>query len=467
MNIFYLFSVISSRFVNLLTVVVLSYFLSAKAFGQYSLVTTNALFLHLIFTSWITNSIWRDVSKSGVGNETKFVAAAIRYTWVAGCAYAIFLAIAFFALRKADQYILAILILAPLILAIELTLVILNSQKRAREYSLLSFLRGIICLALSLGFIAIGWGLAGALAGQLLGTFISLILFRPVRNMFGREHAAPMLWSEIDEKIRFGVVSTIALNIYMLANALVRNFIALKLGESEAGYFSLASDMFFAPIALFATSLSLSSIPVLYQTAGTTSEAKTQHASDFLMINLALALPYACGGAILGPQLARLILHESTATSVSTLAGYGAIQGAGFAFLTAVTTLALTSGRLRIALGLSLSIIGSILVSLFLAGAFGTLENYAIAVTIVVVLMSIASMIFVQNLLKVALPKLEILKIVISSFAMLAFLLISFQTQMGILRLVLTISAGCTIYLILTLTLKTRSIGALLQLQSN
>jgi O-antigen/teichoic acid export membrane protein len=466
MNIFYLFSVISSRFVNLLTVVLLSYFLSAKAFGQFSLVTTNALFLHLIFTSWITNSIWRDVSKSNVGDDTKFVAAAVKYTWVAAGIYAIFLAAALFIMRESDQYILVVLVLAPMILAIELSLVVLNSRKKAREYSFLSFLRGILCLVLSLGFIAMGWGLTGALAGQLLGTLISLILTRSVRTMFAGGHAAPLKLSGFNEKIRFGLLSTVALNIYMLANALMRNFIALKLGESDAGYFSLASDMFFAPIALFATSLSLSSIPVLYQTAGTTSDANTRHASDFLMTNLALAMPYACGGAILGPQLAQLILQESTATSVSTIAGYGAIQGAGFAFLAAVTTLALTSGRMRIAFGLPLTIIGAIMSSLFLASAFGTLENYAIAVTVVVVLISIVSVVFVRNLLETDLPKYEIFKIVISTCVMLAFLVISFQTQMGILRLLLTIVASCLIYLTLTLALKTRSIGSLLRLKS-
>jgi O-antigen/teichoic acid export membrane protein len=467
MNIFYLFSVISSRFVNLLTVVVLSYFLSAKAFGQYSLVTTNALFLHLIFTSWISSSIWRDVSNSGVGDGTKFVAAAVRYSLVAGAVYTVVLGVALFILRETDRYILMALVLAPLTLAIELSLVVLNSQKKAREYSFLSFLRGILCLMLSLGFMAVGWGLAGALAGQLLGIFVSLILIRSVRTMFFGDHSAPLIWSELTEKFKFGLISTVALNIYILANALVRNFIALKLGESEAGYFSLASDMFFAPIALFATSLSLSSIPTLYQTANTASEAKNQHASDFLMTNLALALPYAGGGAILGPQLASLILHGSTATSVSLIAGYGAIQGAGFALLSVVTTLALTSGRLRTALGLSLTIIGLILASLFLATAIGTLENYAIAVTIVVVLICLASLTFVQSLLDVRLPKLELLKILISSSAMLAFLLISFQTQMGILRLMLTITAGCAIYLILSLALKTRSVGILLHLKAN
>ncbi len=465
MNFFYFLSVISSRFLNLVSVVALSYLLSPALFGKYSLFTTNSLLIHLLCTSWITSSIWRDVSKSSPGDDHHFVAAAVKYAMLAGLCYVPVAALGAIFFNDQAGFIAVTLGQALLILLIELALVVLNGRGAARGYSLLSFMRGAFGIVIAVGLIAAGFGLWGAIAGQMLAIMLALGAFGSVRAMANGAWRAPVVWAEVSAKFRFGLVSTCALNLYMLANALGRNFIAGQLGPAQAGYFSLSADLFFAPIALFVTSLSLSSIPQLYSSHTDPQEVRDQSTVDFVMANLALALPYALGGALLAPHLAVAVLNRGTGAAVAAIAGHGAIQGACFGFLSALTTLALTRERTWLAFALSMAIIAAVVVAMVAMVSINTLAGYSSAVTWVLVAASLASIVGFRRMFGVALPAGELLKISAAAMAMAGAVALVTRHSSSIFVVAIAIAGGGALYLGLSRLLNCHAIDQLLRLK--
>lgn len=420
MNLYYLISVVGSRIFNLLTIVLLSYFLSAKSFGQYTIVATNAMLLHLFVSSWITNSLWRDASIASEQATSSIIARSIKYGFAVVAPLFAVVPLAFFWLATDVRYLVFILLIAPSILFIEIAAVGLNARREHRDYSLLNFFRGAFSLIVGMMLVLLGQGVTGALAGQIFGIALALLAIGSVRAMPKGALAIPLNWQEISPQIRFGLISALALNIYMLGNALSRNLIALNLGEAEAGYFSLAADMFYAPVALFATSLSLSSIPDLYETHGNKNSpdifenGKTQSV-HFIMSNFAVTLPYALGGAMTAPAVARLIVGSEMVKFVAPIAGYAAVQGACYALLSTLTTLALTQGRVRLALVMSLSLLGAIGFALGLAAHENSLVAYAQATTAASLLLTTGLLFLCQRAFAVKLPFFEIGRVIIAS----------------------------------------------------
>jgi O-antigen/teichoic acid export membrane protein len=472
MNFYYLISVIGSRVLNLLAVVLFSYFLSAKEFGQFTIVATNALLLHLIAFSWITSSLWRDASRAQREVVPSVIARSVKYgsVIVAPCLGAA--PLAFFWLEPGGRYLIFILLLAPLILLIEMAAVGLNAQRAHQDYSLLGFFRGALALVLGAVFVLLGYGLIGALSGQLLGIALALAALRSVRAMPKGAWGMALNWNEIGPQIRFGLVSALALNLYMFGNSLCRNLIAFNLGEAEAGYFSLAADVFYAPVALFATSLSLSSIPDLYEAHGPqggSDDLKNgkQQSADFITSNFAVTLPYAVGGAMTAPHVARLLLGSETAQFIAPIAGFAAIQGASFALFSTLTTLALTQGRIKLALLMSLSILGAIALALGFAAHQNSLFAYAQATTAATLLLTTGFLFFCQSIFAIKLPIGEIVKIVISSCMLLSAVWICMMLFSSRWSLFPAVLLGAAAFVGTALLLRSNVVRGLIRLKIN
>lgn len=228
-------------------------------------------------------------------------------------------------------------------------------------------------------------------------------------------------WADTATQLKFGLISAFSLNLYLMGNALCRDLILLGLGEAEAGYFSLSADMFYAPIALFATALSLSSIPELYRSAG--NDAVPSQAADFIAGVVAVSIPYAMAGVFLGPSVVNLFLGSDTSAHISQIAPHSIIHAACFCVLSTQTTIALTQGRLKVAVGLpvaTLALLASVLLGTsFILGPDGiSLLGYAKAVTITLLPVAIAVLLASRALFQVSIPWGECLRVFGASAAM-------------------------------------------------
>lgn len=350
MNYFYLISVIGSRGVALVTVVILSHLLSPGEFGVYALAATNALLTQIVLGSWIATSATKHVSLGGSEPDpvtiSTLAAAMAGYALLMGLlalAYAVF---PFAATPPAQVAI--VLGWSVAIMFHDTTLASNNGLGRDRSYAVLSLTRNLLGAFLSIFLVLRGSGAIGAMLGQVVGALLpTLILGSSIRiwrkARLSRASKALML-----RLMKFGAAGTLALGLYVLFNATTRNCAALFLGEAGAGYLSLATDLFIGPLALLGAAYSLSKFPSLYLVEAEGSEAqKREEISDFLHMNLYIALPYGIAGAILAPEIASAVVSASSRPAIAAVAGAAAIQSAMMLMLTSISTILLIFNRRR------------------------------------------------------------------------------------------------------------------------
>jgi O-antigen/teichoic acid export membrane protein len=421
MNIYYLFSILVNRMFGVLTVVALSYLLAPGDFGIFVLILTNALLIHILCSSWISSSSLRDISSLEGADQDARISNALGYAALLSI-LPLSAALALFLIDSAKfQYISTTLILAVAILFYELVLVINNARGRSRNYGAITFARSLLTFGLSLSLVLLGFGLWGAVWGQIVGTALTVMGGPSFWTMWRDVRLRRISWSALPPQLRFGLVSAFAFNLYLMGTALCRNVVLLRLGEAEAGYFGLAADIFYAPIALFATGLSLSNVPDLYRSAGDGSGRSK--ASDFMAGVLAAAVPYALAGIFVGPAIAPLFLGADVAGHISGIAAHSIVHAACFCVLSTQTTIALTQGRLKIAAGLpvaTLVLLAFVLVAAsFFPGPEGvSLLHYAQAVTAGMLAITLAVLLASRRLLQVPILWGEALRIAGAAAAM-------------------------------------------------
>jgi O-antigen/teichoic acid export membrane protein len=420
MNAYYVLALVAGRVFTVLTVVALSYILNSHDFGIFVIIATNALLIHILAFSWISNSSWKDVSSLSGADQKARISNSLEYAAL----LSLFPLLAAAALLAVDfgkfQYVALTLIVAVVTLFYELLLVISNARGRSRDYSFIALSRGLLSSALAVSLALAGFGVWGAVGGQIAGTVLTIICRKSFWEMWSRMEPRRVSRYELGAQLKFGLISAFALNLYLMGSALCRNFILIWLGEAEAGYFGLSADLFYAPIALLATALSLSSIPQLYRSAG--KESGASHASDFLAGVLAVSIPYALAGPFVGPALADLFLRPAMSEPVSQIAAYSIIQAACFCVLSTQTTIALTQGRLKIAIGVPVATLALLASALWgtslLSGGSASLVDYAGAVTVGLAAMTMLVLLASRPLLQVSILWGEGLRIVIAAMAM-------------------------------------------------
>jgi O-antigen/teichoic acid export membrane protein len=421
MNIYYVFAILVNRLFGILTIVALSYLLKPSDFGIFAIIATNALLTHILFSSWISNSSWKDVSSlQGVDQELR-ISNSLRYASMLSIVPLSAALVLFIIDGEQFDYVAVTLVLVVVILFYELVLVINNARGQSRDYGAITFLRSSLTLGLSVSLIYLGFGLWGAVWGQIAGTALTVVGRPSFWKMWSNMRLRHIPWNEIAPQLKFGLISAFALNLYLMGSALCRNFVLLWLGEAEAGYFSLSADIFYAPVALFAMALSLSIIPDLYRSA--IDNSGQAQAPDFITGILAVSIPYALAGIFVGPSIAPVFLGSGVSQHISEIASHSIIHAACFCVLSTQTTIALTQGRLKIAVGVpvvTLTVLaGALLGASFVLGPDGiSLLRYAEAVTIGLLAITILVLLFSRPLLQVSILWGECLRISGASIAM-------------------------------------------------
>ncbi|HEX8512664.1 MAG TPA: hypothetical protein VF688_06105 [Allosphingosinicella sp.] len=421
MNAYYLVSVIGNRVLALLTVLVLSYLLTPSDFGIFTIILTNALVIHLLFSSWVSNSSWKTVSVGDEQGQKVAISTSLGYASILSLVALSISTIVLIIDNDRFYYVGITLLLTVTILFYDLVMVIKNARGLSKDHGTTSFLRGLWTFCLSASLTWLGFGVAGAIIGQIVGTAATILFQRSFWIMWRYFDPGHIFRGGVTAQIKFGLISVFALNLYLMGNALCRNIILLGLGEAEAGFFSLSADMFFAPVAIFAVTASLSSTPELYRSAGT--DSASQHASEFIGGVLAVAIPYALAGLFTGPSVAHMFLGSDLAVPIARIAPHSIIHATCFCILSTQTTIALTQGRLKLAVGLplaTLALIASVLLGAHLiAGPNGiSLLGYAQAVTAALLLMTAVVLGASRSVLQVPIPWKECLRVLGASLVM-------------------------------------------------
>jgi O-antigen/teichoic acid export membrane protein len=305
MNLYYILAVLIGRISSLISVVLFSYVLSAHDFGTYSAIFTNAMLAYLLLGAWIPNAAWKEISQvSAVDRPQALTRIRTFVIWTAVLLPALSLpAILVVPFSSTGLQIGATALWSVTILVFDTVLVEKNAGGQSRQYATLTLVRAVLGLALPALMIWYFRSFWGAVIGQILAAAMSLVTSRSTFATWIRIDRPTSSSMPFFQPLKFGLISVFALNLYMIANAVSRNIILVDLGPAVAGYFSLAGDMFYAPVALFAMSISLSKIPELYRSAADTPDGAVEANTNFLLSNIAVIFPYMVGGVLCRPEL--------------------------------------------------------------------------------------------------------------------------------------------------------------------
>jgi O-antigen/teichoic acid export membrane protein len=413
MNLYYILAVLIGRISSLISVVLFSYVLSAHDFGTYSAIFTNAMLAYLLLGAWIPNAAWKEISQvSAVDRPQALTRIRTFVIWTAVLLPALslpaFLVVPF---SSTGLQIGATALWSVTILIFDTVLVEKNAGGQSRQYATLTLVRAVLGLALPALMIWYFRSFWGAVIGQILAAAMSLVTSRSTFATWIRIDRPTSSSMPFFQPLKFGLISVFALNLYMIANAVSRNIILVDLGAAVAGYFSLAGDMFYAPVALFAMSISLSKIPELYRSAADTPDGAVEANTNFLLSNIAVIFPYMVGGVFVSAGIATATLSADVARQVAAIAPFSVVQGGCLTLLATQTTIALTSGRVARALWMSGTIIVLVAAVQLMIVAHSSLYTHSLAMAAVLAAVTLASILLTKPILGLCLPLPELAKI--------------------------------------------------------
>jgi O-antigen/teichoic acid export membrane protein len=420
MNFYYILAVLIGRISSLISVVYFSYVLSPHDFGTYSAMFTNAMLAYLLLGAWIPNAAWKEISQVSIADRPRalsHIRTCVAWTAVLLPTISLLL-LAIVPLNPTGLQIGATAIWAAAILVFDTVLVEKNAGGESRQYATLTLVRallGLLLPALMIWFFRNYWG---AVIGLILAVAVSLVSSRSTFATWVRIDKPSVAAVPFFQPLKFGLISVFALNLYMIANAVSRNIILVDLGPATAGYFSLAGDMFYAPVALFAMSISLSKIPDLYRSAADGPDNAIESNMHFLLSNIAVILPYMVGGMFVSAGIATVTLSADVAYHVALIAPFSVVQGGCLTILATQTTIALTSGRVARALWISGATIATVAVAQLVIVDQDSLYLHSQVVAGILALLTFASVLLSKPLLGLTLPVREIFKILVCCVAM-------------------------------------------------
>lgn len=366
----------------LITVLGLSYIMTPNDFGEYSLIVANSLLIQLFLGSWITSSANKFISRSSLLDTHEafsIILFALMLSFTSLLICSVILLVYF---QNLSTLIISIFVFSCSIIVYDVALSVLNSTEQAKEYAKLSISRAVLSTLAPVSFALAGgtaWAVAFAAA---IATLVSLIFSEPLRALCCQISRPSNLLAQIKLYVGSGVAGAIVLGIYILLNSPLRNLVAIYEGADSAGHWALTSDIFYGPLAIAGSVATLSANRQLHRWNDSASTGdKFDPSTWYINMLILVALPYAAGGSLLGPNLANLIFSKEVASQAAPLVSQFCIQNSAILVIYGLCHVAFTKEKFLI---LYCSIIFYSIFSFIIAAIFLSLE-YGLPTVIYVV----------------------------------------------------------------------------------
>lgn len=455
----YAIAVFGNRIIGFLNLLILAYLLSADDFGIYALMATNALVMQLIFGSWASASISKYVSISN-DNGRGAISNAIMGIIIV-MAFYMLLVVTYVCLPFAGISPVHVAIVLAWSLALAVYEVILSAENalhRPKAYALLALVRNGAALLLSVSAAWAEFGVNGAALGQVAGTLLPSLLLPSALVMWRMIDLRLATFARLREQVVFGLGGMIAFGFYVLFSMALRNMVGLSSGEAAAGRVSLATDLFYVPLALVINILFLGKMPRLY-ILSSTKEGRSERNSQLLLMAkgiVILTIPYMIAGYLIAGDVVAALLPGRVGEGIAPLAAAATVFGGGFALLYAATMILLIFEHRSALIMVS---IGTILCNVVVLG-FAVRLRWSAAIdllwlaTVIVLLCAVGTSSWILRREGVALPWSFWARIGIANAAMVAVLLVALQ--LGIIAIIAAALLGGALYLLII-----RQVGAI------
>ncbi|MGJ0531949.1 hypothetical protein [Methylocystis sp.] len=380
MTILYFFAGVGTRLLSFAAAILFARLMTPADFGDYVLTLNNSLLWAMLSNYWLVTSAFRFLAMKN-GQD----AARVVSTLLAGLCFSLLLAAVLGIASIAASFapirpalLPTAVVITVLSMVADVSGACFTAAADPKAYFNLTMRRAIVGFPASLALIVTGFGVFGAMAGQILGLIAGL--FEPrVIALWGQAR-----WHLADRALLkriffYGATGSLAFSLYMVIHVINRNFIALHLGGATAGRFALAFDTFYAPIGMIGSAMSLGRMASMHAGAQESVGTGLRQVASYIEKVLLFAVPYAAGGWMLAPRLASLAFGKDIGAEVSSYAAIAAVHGAVMTLVSALLLGILVLDR-RFPLILALAaIICANSVALVVQGSAATVHSFAMA----------------------------------------------------------------------------------------
>jgi len=216
----------------------------------------------------------------GTGDTRLLIAAAMLYFWVNACS--------------------------------ELVLENLRARIRPLAYGAMAVAKSALGVSLAVLFIWLGAGVPGLLAGLSLGMLLPMALFAARRlRMISAKAVDRRLLARF---VRYGLPLTATFALEFVVGTSDRILIEMFAGAAASGVYAVGYDVARSSLGLFMMVINMAAFPLALKAMREKSEAEfKKQLSDSIELLLAVAVPAACGLALIAGNIASVMLGSEFA----------------------------------------------------------------------------------------------------------------------------------------------------------
>ncbi|MFJ6023047.1 oligosaccharide flippase family protein [Brevundimonas sp. NPDC092305] len=359
----YFVALFGSRLASLASLLVLARLLDPSSFSIYTVCITNALLAATIGGAWMTSGVTRLFPVRSATEQAADISTFAVLILIAGI---IVLTVSGAVASFTRNNVLLSMLSAGLALSLlvsDLGLSASNAVRAHTTYAAASLVRGVGVAILPAAFFLLGRTIEWAIAGQIMGFLASIVLTTGARRLWTTALPWKLSLGRVQPYLSFGVAGTLLLSIYILINAGMRNVLA-QWGDPEiAGQWAMLSDLFWGPLALGTTTLTLIWLPVLYSLREQEEERRVASGRYFAAISAVVA-PFIIAGCLFAPVAVDLALPGPKSTQLGIMGQLACIQAGLLAVVYTLASILMTDGRKRdvvvLVAGTSAVVVGSL-----------------------------------------------------------------------------------------------------------
>jgi O-antigen/teichoic acid export membrane protein len=315
--------------VAFLAIPLFSRLLDPAEYGRYALVLATVNVGYALLFQWLRLSLVRYLAASG-DDPSRLKSTLVASTGVLVIATGALAGVACLLPVAAGWrgFILACWVLLAVQSPFELCCEYARGMLRPWQFMRLQLTRSVAFVGLGLGFVALGAGWWGPLAGMTVGMFVATALMAWREGAGVRPAMDPGILKAL---ARYGLPLSLTVALTVVIGTSDRYLIAAMMGEGHAGLYAVAADFTAQTITLLMTAIHLAMFPVAVRAweADGADAARERMRTNAAML-LAVGVPCVVGLSVIAPGIAHCFLGKSfraAATGVIPLVALGTFLG--------------------------------------------------------------------------------------------------------------------------------------------
>ena len=238
MTYIFFISGIATRSLSFVMAILFARLMSPNDFGEFVVTNNNTLLWAMLSNYWLTTSAFRFMVPEDGGDAAGVVSTLLVGLLLSLCAAAAlgFISIATTFAPIKPYLIPTAILVAALSMFADTTGACFTALANPKAYFLLNTRRAVLSFAASICFVLLGFGVLGAMIGQIFGLIGGLLernvlaLWRPARWRLAKRALLGSLFA-------YGAIGSVAFSLYMVIQVINRNFLAVHLDTATAGRF--------------------------------------------------------------------------------------------------------------------------------------------------------------------------------------------------------------------------------------